>query len=222
MLLSTLVAALAAFSLLLCPVSSAKADAAAVAVSASGIGEVCAKTPFTQQAIAAALPGFKIVKTTDGLEDMSWTAFLAEQDGLGVLIGPGEGNAEREKFRRRVVKNANGLKTFFMEGGSGWVGYLKVTGPRGATVTGVKVGQKFSDVYGESAPITGALSAANCFAGMEQLQDSVLCSAPELGNVILQFQADNGEIPELAEPSFRKKLNSWTLRTISLRFASAG
>jgi hypothetical protein len=113
------------------------------------------------------------------------------------------------------------VKTFFLEGGSGRVGYLKVSGPRGATVTGIKIGQKFSDVYGERAAITGTSSTANCFTGMEQLQDSVLCSAPELGNVILQFQAD-GEMPELADPSFRKKLNSWTLRTISLRFASAG
>jgi hypothetical protein len=210
---------LATSMLLLGPASSVRAETARPpVVSASGFGEVSAKTPFTGQAISLALPGFEIVKATDGVEDMSWTAFLAEQDGLKVLIGPGEGNSERERFRSRVVKNPDGTKSFFMEGGSGRVGYLKVSGPRGATVTGIKIGEKFSDVYGEASPITGTSSAANCFAGMEQLQDYVLSAAPGLARVTLQFQANGAETPELAEPAFRSKLNSWILRGITLRF----
>jgi len=63
---------------------------------------------------------------------------------------------------------------------------------------------------------------AVCVAGLEELQDYVLCAAPGLAHVVLQFQADSEEIPELAEPSFRKKLNSWILRAIALRFTPAG
>ena len=221
--LTKLVAGLVAPILLLGPASSVKAESArALAVSASGFGDVSDKTRFTQQAISSALPGFEIVKTTDGTENTSWTAFVAEQEGLKILLGPGEGKSERETFRTRIVKNSADSEGFFLEGGSGRVGYLNVSGAKGATVTGIRIGQKFSDVYGEDSSITGASSVAVCVAGLEELQDYVLCAAPGLAHVVLQFQADSEEIPELAEPSFRKKLNSWILRAIALRFTPAG
>jgi len=132
--LTKLVAALVAPILLLGPASSVKAESArALAVSASGFGDVSDKTRFTQQAISSALPGFEIVKTTDGTENTSWTAFVAEQEGLKILLGPGEGKSERERFRTRIVKNSAGSEGFFLEGGSGRVGYLNVSGAKGAT-----------------------------------------------------------------------------------------
>ncbi|ARN83084.1 hypothetical protein DSM21852_26500 [Methylocystis bryophila] len=140
---------------------------------------------------------------------------------MKVLLGPGEGKSEGERFHTRLLRNAEGPKGFFLEGGNGRVGYLKVSGPKGATVAGIRIGEKFSDVYGEAAPITGAASGANCVAGLEELQDSILCAAPGLPHVILQFQSNRGEIPELAEPFFRKKLNSWILRALALRFTPA-
>ncbi len=209
MFLQRLFAALIVPTLLLSMASGVKAESArALAVGAGGFGDVNDKTRFTQQAISSALPGFKIVKTTDGTENTSWTAFVAEQDGLKILLGPGEGQSKREQFRTRPVTTPGGSKGFFLDGGTGRVGYLKVTGPKGATITGIKIGEKFSDIYGDASPITGALSAANCAAGIEELQDYLLCAAPGLAHVTLQFQGGKEEVPELAEPSFRKRVNS--------------